>query len=264
MQALNSQPKDTEAAVRYLKKACSFGINAACGEVDTLIDTSPPPLPSPEQPPAPPPEPSAARRAGYDDEIRGEAPWEGSRFGVAGRLAGAATFLSTTDSVGLGSVLAGVGVRYSLRQRHENASTYGPAVAVLLDGQLGGGDALSFWSVGAEGRLEFVCVTAGDLFQPFFNVWVSAGVNAWYDQDKRLSPSVWAGVGLGWNVFALRRWLPEGFGGGTSGFSAANAGPGLIVASIFGVILGMLHGEARIEQTASGRTAYHLIVGLGL
>ncbi|MFT3836120.1 MAG: hypothetical protein QM723_03870 [Myxococcaceae bacterium] len=265
MQALNAQPKDTEGAIRYLKKACSFGVNAACGEVDTLIDTSPPPLPPPDQPPSPRPPSNTVPQGGarYDDELRTDAPWEGSRFGVAGRLAGAVTFLGT-GSVGLGSVLGGAGVRYSLRERHPDRGTYGPAVAVLLNGQFGGGDTEPFWSVGAEGRFEFVCVAPGDLLQPFFNVWVSAGVNAWYDRDRGYAPSVWAGVGLGWNVFALRRFLPRNAGEGGGSWIGWDPGPGLVFASIFGVILGMIHGEARIEQTASGRTAYHVIVGIGL
>jgi hypothetical protein len=250
-----------------LKRACSLGVTQACNDVNQLLEQTPTPPPAAPPPPAPPPQPATPEPphgprertdVPWQDDLRDDQDWTGSRFGVVGRLAAGPTLL--TDRSAGASVAIGTGARYSLRERRNRESTFAPAVALMIDGQFGGEGSYTFGTLGLEARFEFVAVSAGGLLMPFFNCWLSAGVNTWFDSSGAVAPSAWFGTGFGWNLFAHRDTWPR-----TSlGFSASGGPAGLLASAIAAAIVGVLHSEIRVEQIVNGQTALHVLIGIGL
>jgi len=131
-----------------------------------------------------------------------------------------------------------------------------PTVALLVTGQLGNPNA-----VGIEARFEFLVSPPGGPIEPWFNVWLSGGVNV----NFGAAPSAFAGLGLGGNVLA------RGFGGlaelfrlGTEGVSQALLYfPLALVASAAALTAGVSHFEVRYEAYGGGVESVRLMAGFG-
>ncbi|MBK7864570.1 MAG: hypothetical protein IPJ65_39410 [Archangiaceae bacterium] len=154
--------------------------------------------PSLDQGPAPAPVVSASDAATPAPKLAPEA----SRLGVVGLVGG-------MGSRAQAAFITGVGVRFGLRDRTEDALMLMPALAVVAGVMYGSQAGFSAWF---EGRFELMGARPGGLLVPAVEGWLSGGVllvgfdghversalGGNYDSFAR----PYGSIGLGWN------WLP--------------------------------------------------------
>lgn len=205
-------------ALLHFVHACDLGDGASCEEAAALIEAREPvtaevlrerarllsEVPAAPEPPPPPPGPTTV--VATDDWAESEPEVGGSRLGVIAYVAGK---VGATRP----GVVAGLGVRFGLRERAPEPFMFMPALAVV------GG--LAWDSSGpqpwGEVRLELMGARGGGVLQPAFHGSVSAGVGfrpgasrgALEPLSGTAGPSVarpYGGIGTGWN------WVPRNRG----------------------------------------------------